>query len=327
MNAIVVDQVGGPEVLRLKDIPRPTPGPSQALVRNTVAGINFIDVYNRTGLYKNQLPFTAGQEGAGKIEAFGEATDLKHTPFKVGDRVCYSGGGSGSYAEYAVVPVDRLVPIPGGVTDEQACVAMVQGMTAQYLSHDTYPIQKGDTVLIHAAAGGVGQLLVQMAKNRGARVLGTVGDPEKAKLAKGDGADETIDYTKQDFEAEVKRLTEGRGVNCVYDSVGKTTWEKGLNCLRVRGIFVLYGQSSGPIGSFDPQILAQKGSLFFTRPTLVSYVRTHEELLKRAADVFQMFATKAVKVRLGGSYPLADAAQAHRDLEARKTTGKLTLSI
>lgn len=327
MNAIVIEQVGGPEVLRLKEIPRPTPGPGQALVRNNVAGINFIDVYNRTGLYKNQLPFTAGQEGAGVIEAFGEGTDTKRLPFKAGDRVCYSGGGTGSYAEYAAVLVDKLVPIPGGVSDEQACVAMVQGMTAQYLSHDTYPIRQGDTVLVHAAAGGVGQLLVQMAKNRGARVIGTVGGPEKAKLAKADGADETIDYTKQDFEAEVKSLTEGTGVHCVYDSVGKTTWEKSLNCLRVRGTFVLYGQSSGPIGTFDPQLLAQKGSLYFTRPTLVSYTRSHEETLKRAADVFQMFATKAVKVRLGGSYPLAEATQAHRDLEARKTTGKLTLNV
>ena len=306
MRAIVLDKTGGPEVMQLKDIPVPVPGKGELLVKTAAAGVNFIDVYYRTGLYKRDVPFTLGQEGAGTVEAIGAGTDAKN-PFKVGDRVCCAYG-TGTYAEYFVVPYEKAVPVPGGVGDADACVTMVQGMTAEYLSHDTYPIRKGDTVLVHAAAGGVGQLLVQMAKNRGARVIATVGSDAKAKLAKADGADEVINYTTQDFEAETKRITAGEGVHCVYDSVGKTTWEKGLNCLRPRGYFVLYGQSSGTIGTFDPALLAAKGSLFFTRPTLVSYTLSHTELLRRAADVFQMIATAAVKVRHGGSYKLAEAA-------------------
>jgi NADPH:quinone reductase len=326
VKAIVVEKTGGPEVLQLKDIPKPVPRAGEALVKNAAAGINFIDVYFRTGLYKKDPPFTVGQEGAGKIEAFGEGTDPKSTPHKAGERVCYAAA-NGSYAEYSVLPVEKLVPIPGGVDDIDACVTMVQGMTAQYLSHDTYPIRKGDTVLIHAAAGGVGQLLVQMAKIRGARVIATVGSEEKAKLARHDGADEVINYTTGDFEAEVKRITSGQGVHCVYDSVGKTTWEKSLNSLRPRGYFVLFGQSSGPIGTFDPQLLAMKGSLFMTRPTLVNYTMTQTETLTRAAQVFEMIATGGLKVRHGGVYKLAEAAQAHRDLEARKTVGKIVLTF
>jgi len=325
MNAIVVDSTGGPEALVLKEIPKPAPRSGEALIRITAAGINFIDVYYRTGLYKKDTPFTAGQEGAGVIEAVGEGTDLAKVGLKLGDRVCFVYF-AGAYAEYCAVPVDKLIPIPSGVSDTNACVAMVQGMTAQYLSHDTYPIRRGDTVLIHAAAGGVGQLLVQMAKMRGATVIGTVGSEEKAALARADGADHTIDYKTQDFEAEVKRITAGAGVPVVYDSVGKTTFEKGLNCLRPRGYLVLYGQSGGPVPPFDLSQLAGKGSLYVTRPTLVSYTLTRTELLDRANAVFGMMLSGSLKIRGGGVYKLAEAGRAHRDLEARKTTGKLILT-
>ena len=324
MNAIVVEQVGGPEALHFKDVPKPKPGKGEALVKIEAAGINFIDVYFRTGLYKRDMPFTIGQEGSGTIEAVGEGTDLGKEGLKAGDRVVFVHAG-GTYAQYTVVPVEKLIPIPDGVSFPDACVAMVQGMTAHYLSHDTYPIKQGDIVLVHAAAGGVGQLLVQMAKMRGARVIATVGSDEKAKLARGDGADDVIDYTKADFEAEVKKIT-AEGVPVVYDGVGKSTFDKGLNCLRPRGYMVLFGASSGPVPPFDLGQLAAKGSLYVTRPTLVSYTRTREELLSRAGAVLGMIKDKKLKIRHGGEYPLRDAQRAHRDLEGRKTTGKLILT-
>ena len=324
MHAVVVEQVGGPEALHYKEIPKPTPRSGEALIKIGAAGVNFIDVYYRTGLYKKDTPFTVGQEGAGAIEAFGEGTGSETQGFKVGDRVVFAFL-AGAYAEYAAVPIDKLIPVPDGVSYADACVAMVQGMTAHYLSHDTYPIKDGDTVLVHAAAGGVGQLLVQMAKMRGGRVIGTIGSEEKAKLARADGADETIDYTKQDFEAEVKRLTGGKGVPVVYDGVGKTTFEKGLNCLRPRGYMVLYGASSGPVPPFDLSVLAAKGSLYVTRPTLVSYTQTREELLSRAGAVLEMIKSKKLRIRHGGDYKLQDAQRAHEDLHARKTMGKLIL--
>lgn len=325
MNAIVIEKVGGPEVLSFKDIPKPTPRAGEALIKIGAAGINYIDTYFRSGMYKKDVPFTAGQEGAGTIEAAGEGTDLSKEGMKVGDRVVFAFF-AGTYAEYAVVPREKLIPIPDGVSFADACVAMVQGMTAHYLSHDTYPIKQGDTVLVHAAAGGVGQLLVQMAKMRGAHVIGTVGSEEKAKLARADGADETIDYNKQDFEAEVKRITNNKGVPVVYDGVGKTTFEKSLNCLSPRGYMVLYGASSGAVPPFNLSELAPKGSLYVTRPTIVHYTLTRKELLWRAGEVLDMIKNKKLKIRHGGEYKLADAERAHRDLEGRKTTGKLILT-
>lgn len=325
MNAIVIEKVGGPEVLTFKDVPKPTPRTGEALIKIGAAGINYIDTYFRSGMYKKDVPFTAGQEGAGTIEAAGEGTDLSKEGMKVGDRVVFAFF-AGTYAEYAVVPVEKLIPIPDGVSFADACVAMVQGMTAHYLSHDTYPIKQGDTVLVHAAAGGVGQLLVQMAKMRGAHVIGTVGSEAKAKLARADGADETIDYNKQDFEAEVKRITNNKGVPVVYDGVGKTTFEKSLNCLSPRGYMVLYGASSGAVPPFNLSELAPKGSLYVTRPTIVHYTLTRKELLWRAGEVLDMIKNKKLKIRHGGEYKLADAERAHRDLEGRKTTGKLILT-
>jgi len=324
VNAIVIEKVGGPEVLTFKDIPKPTPRTGEALIKIGAAGVNYIDTYFRSGMYQKDVPFTAGQEGAGTIEAVGDGTDLAKENMKIGDRVVFTFF-AGTYAEYAVVPVEKLIPIPEGVSFADACVAMVQGMTAHYLSHDTYPIKQGDTVLVHAAAGGVGQLLVQMAKMRGGRVIGTVGSDEKAKLAHGDGADDTVDYTKQDFEAEVKRITNNAGVPVVYDGVGKTTFEKSLNCLAPRGYMVLYGASSGAVPPFNLSELAPKGSLYVTRPTIVHYTRTRKELLWRAGEVLAMIKSGKLKIRHGGEYKLADAERAHRDLEGRKTTGKLIL--
>jgi NADPH2:quinone reductase len=325
VNAVVVEQTGGPEVLNVKDVPKPSPRSGEALIKIGAAGINYIDIYYRTGLYKRDMPFTVGQEGAGTIEAAGEGTDLGKLGLKAGQRVVFVHL-AGTNADFAVVPVEKLIPIPDGVSFGDACVAMVQGMTAHYLSHDTYPIKNGDTVLIHAAAGGVGQLLVQMAKMRGARVIGTAGGDDKIKLARGDGADEVIDYNKADFETEVKRLTDGKGVPVVYDSVGKTTFEKSLNCLRPRGFMVLYGASSGPVPAFDLGQLAAKGSLYITRPTLVNYTQTRDELLARAGAVLGMIKDKKLRIRHGGEYKLSDAERAHRDLQERKTTGKLILT-
>lgn len=320
MKAIQVKQVGGPEVMELVDVPVPAPKANEVLVKLSASGVNFIDVYHREGRYKVPLPFTPGQEGAGVVTALG--ADVKSV--KVGDRVAWSHL-LGAYAEYAAVAADRLVPIPPGVSDQQAAATMLQGMTAHYLSHDSFLLKHGETALVHAAAGGVGLLLTQMAHNIGARVIATVSTEEKAKLAREAGADEIIFYTHQDFEAETKRLTKGKGVDVVYDSVGKTTFDKGLNILRPRGMMVLYGGSSGAVPPFDPIILTQKGSLFLTRPTLGNYIATREDLVTRSGAVFAMITSGKLKLRIEHTYPLAEAPRAHRELEGRKTTGKLLL--
>jgi NADPH2:quinone reductase len=320
MKAVQVKQVGGPEVMEVVELPVPQPKANEAVVKLAAAGVNFIDVYYREGRYKAPLPFVLGQEGAGVVTAVG--TEVKSV--KVGDRVAWTAQ-LGSYAEYAAVPADRLVPIPPGVSDHEAAAAMLQGMTAQYLSHDTYPLKKGETALVHAAAGGVGLLLVQMAHNIGARVIATVSTEDKAKLARGAGADEVILYTQADFEAETKRLTGGKGVDVVYDSVGKTTFDKGLNILRPRGMMVLFGGSSGAVPPFDLIILTHKGSLFLTRPSLGNYISTREELVARSGAVFSMIAAGTLKLRIEHTYPLAEAQRAQSDLEGRKTTGKLLL--
>jgi NADPH2:quinone reductase len=320
MKAIQVRQVGGPEAMEVAELPVPQPKANEAVVKLAASGVNFIDVYFREGRYKVPLPFVLGQEGAGVVTAVGAEAKL----VKVGDRVAWTGL-QGAYAEYAAVPADRLVPIPQGVSDHQAAAAMLQGMTAHYLSHDTYPLKKGETALVHAAAGGVGLLLVQMAHNIGARVIATVSTDEKAKLARGAGADEVILYTQADFEAETKRMTGGKGVDVVYDSVGKTTFEKGLNILRPRGMMVLFGGSSGAVPPFDLVALSQKGSLYVTRPTLAHYIATRQELVARSGAVFGMMAAGKLKLRIEHTYPLAEAQRAHRDLEGRKTTGKLLL--
>lgn len=320
MKAIQVSQVGGPEVLNLVDLPIPTPKANEALVQIKAAGVNFIDVYFREGRYPASLPFISGQEAAGVVTAIGnEVRDVRP-----GDRVAYTGV-RGGYAEYAAVPTDRLVQIPDQIDFNDAAAAMLQGMTAHYLSHSTYPIQHGDTVLIHAAAGGVGSLLVQMAKKLGARVIGTAGNAEKAERARGAGADEVIIYSEQDFEIETKRLTEGAGVHAVYDGVGKSTFEKDLNVLRPRGYLVLFGGASGPVPPFDLIQLSQKGSLYLTRPSLHHYIHTRAELEQRSGDVMNMIIAGELKLRIHATYPLTQAQQAHRDLEGRKTTGKLLL--
>ncbi len=334
MKATQIQRTGGPEVMELVDIPAPQPKSNEAVVKIKAAGVNFIDVYNREGRYKSPLPLVLGQEAAGVVLALG--SDLLEHPggLAVGDPVAYTSV-LGSYAEYAAVPADRLVKIPTGVTEREAAAAMLQGMTAHYLSHDTYPLKSGETALIHAAAGGVGLLLVQMAHNIGARVIATVSTEEKAKLARAAGADDIILYTQVDFEAETKRLmsgekmggekTGGKGVDVVYDSVGKTTFDKGLNLLRPRGMMVLFGGSSGAVAPLDPLVLTQKGSLFLTRPSLGNYIATSQELQARAGAVFAMIRDGKLKLRIEHVYPLAEAQQAHRDLESRKTTGKLLL--
>jgi NADPH2:quinone reductase len=322
MKSILVHQPGGPENMQLAEVPFPEPGPRQARVRIAASGVNFIDVYFRIGLYKADLPITLGSEGAGTVDAVG--SDV--TEVAVGDRVAYAMT-RGSYAEYAIVPAAQLVKIPDAVDFQTAAAAMLQGMTAHYLTRSTYTLKNGDTCLIHAAAGGAGGLVVQMAKLAGARVFGTVSTEEKAKIARENGADEAILYTQQDFEAEVKRLTGGKGVDVVYDSVGKTTFDKSLNCLRPRGTLALFGQSSGSVPPFDPNILNGKGSLFLTRPNLGHYLLTREELLWRAGDVMSAIGSGRLKLRIHRVYPLAEAAQAHRDLEGRKTVGKLVLAV
>src|SRR6266446_5154535 len=309
MKGIQLRRCGSSEALEVVDIPKPAPGPKQALVKIEASGINFIDIYFRTGLYKSDLPFIPGSEAAGVVEAVGpEVTEVK-----VGDRVAYAMV-RGSYAEYAVVPAWQLIKTPDGLDLKVAAAAMLQGMTAHYLTHSTYPLKQGDTALLHAAAGGAGLLIVQMAKMLGARVIGTVSTDAKAALAKQAGVDDIILYTVQDFEVEVKRLTGGRGVDVVYDSVGKTTFLKGLNCLRPRGMMALFGQSSGPVEPFDPGQLAAKGSLFMTRPSLFQYTATREELQLRAGDVLKWIQSGALKIRIEKTYRLAEAPQAHRDL-------------
>jgi NADPH:quinone reductase len=320
MKAIQVAQTGGPEVLTPVDLTVPTPKANEALVKIEASGVNFIDVYFREGRYPASLPFVNGQEGAGVVTEIGsEVTNLR-----AGDRVAYTSA-LGSYAEYAAVPASRLVKIPKALTFEQAAAAMLQGMTAHYLLFGSYKLQKGETALVHAAAGGVGLLLVQMAKKIGARVIATAGTDEKAQLARDAGADECIVYTQTDFETETRRLTDGEGVHVVYDGVGKATFDKDLNVLRPRGYLVLFGGSSGAVPPFDLIKLSQKGSLFITRPTLAHYTATREELEWRANDVLQMIVDGDIKLRIHHVYPLTDAQQAHRDLEGRKTTGKLLL--
>jgi len=320
MKAIQVARVGGPEALTLVDVPVPDPKPNEALVQIKLAGVNFIDVYFREGRYPARLPFINGQEAAGMVVAVGPDV----TTLRLGDRVAYTGV-LGSYAEYAAVPADRLVKIPDELDFEQAAAAMLQGMTAHYLSHSTYPIKIGDTVLIHAAAGGVGLLLVQMAKQLGARVIATAGSEAKAQLARGAGADEVIIYTEQDFETETLRLTGNRGVQVVYDGVGKDTFERDLKVLSPRGYLVLFGGASGAVPPFDLLELTKHGSLFVTRPSLHHYMASRKELEQRSNDVLQMVVRGDLKLRIHKKYPLEDVRQAHLDLEGRKTTGKLLL--
>ena len=320
MQAIQVQKAGGADALTLADLPIPKPKANEAVVKIVAAGVNYIDVYFREGRYPAQMPFVDGQEACGSVYETGSEVST----LKTGDRVAYTGI-LGAYAEYAAVPAARLVRVPEAITDQQAAAAMLQGMTAHYLVHSCYPLKKGETALVHAAAGGTGSLLVQMAKQIGARVIATAGSEEKAKVARGVGADEVILYDRQDFEAETKRLTEGKGVDAVFDGVGKTTFERDLNVLRPRGYLILFGAASGPVPPFDLVRLTQKGSLYITRPTLVNYIATREELEQRSNDVFTAIATGKLKMRIEHIYKLRDASQAHRDLEDRKTTGKLLL--
>jgi len=320
MKAVVADPTGGPENLQVMELPKPEPGEGEALVKIEAIGVNFIDVYFRNGLYKApERPVRLGSEGAGTIEAVGRGVGMKP-----GQRVAYAMA-RGSYAEYALVPEKFLVDLPGNVSFDDGAAVMLQGMTAHYLTHSTFPLQPGQICLIHAAAGGAGLLTVQMAKIAGATVIGTCSTEEKAKRAREHGADHMILYTEQDFVAEVKRISSGRGVNVVYDSVGKTTFHKSLDCLRPRGMMVSFGQSSGPVGEIDPLLLSQKGSLFLTRPSLANYISDPEELKWRASDIFKWIADGRVRLQIYKVYKLSDAAEAHRDLESRKTTGKLLL--
>jgi len=320
MKAIRIHNTGNPDVLKYEDIPTPEPGAGQVRVKVAATGVNFIDTYHRRGWYPIPTPFTPGVEAAGVVDAIGPDV----TTVKVGDRVAY-GLTIGSYAEYSIVSAGVVVPLPDSVSFENGAAAMIQGMTAHYLACSTYPLQPSDTCLIHAAAGGTGALLVQIAKIRGARVIGTVSSAEKEAIARESGADEVIRYTEKDFEAEVKRLTDGKGVNVVYDSVGLTTFDKSLNCLRPRGYMVLFGQASGIVPPVDPQTLNAKGSLFLTRPVLGAYTLTREELLGRAADVFGWVAAGRLQIRPDKSFPLAQAQAAHEYLEGRQTKGKVLL--
>jgi len=320
MKAIRIDKYGGPEVLTSEDVPIPEPKSGEARVKIEAIGLNFIDIYQRAGLYPLQTPVTLGMEGAGVVDAIGDGV----SEVKVSDRVAYAMI-LGSYAEYAIVPAAKLAPLPVKLDMKSAAALMLQGMTAHYLTHSTYALKRGDTALVHAAAGGVGLLLIQVAKMLGARVIGTVSTEAKAQLAKDAGADEIILYTQTDFLTEVKKLTDGKGVHVVYDSVGATTFDKSLDCLRPRGCLALFGQSSGPVGPFDPGKLAAKGSLFLTRPTLAHYLLDRAELLARANDLFQWTASGKLRLRVETTFPLQEIAEAHRLLEGRKTTGKVVL--
>jgi len=320
MRAIRVHALGAADALTAEDVSLPEPKDGEARVRVEAAGVNFIEVYQRLGLYKVPLPFTPGSECAGTVTAVGPGV----ASVRPGDRVA-TVNAAGAYAEEAVVKADRLVPLPGGVTGRQGAAALLQGMTAHYLATSTYPLKPRDTCLVHAAAGGVGLLLCQIAKRRGARVIGTASTPEKRALAKAAGADVVVDYTTEDFVAAAREFTGGRGVDVVYDSVGKATFEKGFDALAPRGLMALFGQSSGPVGPVDPQVLNQKGSLFLTRPSLFLYVASREELLARAGDVFGWVEDGSLRLRMEHDFPLAKAADAHRALEGRKTTGKVLL--
>jgi NADPH:quinone reductase len=320
MKAVRVHSPGGPETMKYEDVADPTPKAGEAVVKIDAAGLNYIDVYQRSGLYKLDMPLTLGLEAGGTVTAVGAGV----TEVRVGDKVAYTGV-PGAYAQHAAVPAAKLVTLPQGVSTRQGAAAMLQGMTAHYLACSTYPLKRGDSCLVHAAAGGVGLLLCQIAKMRGARVIGTVSTEEKAKLAREAGADDVILYTSQDFEAETKRITGGKGVQVVYDSVGKTTFEKGFNVLAPRGMMILYGQSSGPVPPFDAAILGAKGSLFLTRPSLFAYTATREELVQRAGEVLGWIRDGKLKLRMEFEFPLKDVAEAHRALESRKTTGKVLL--
>jgi NADPH:quinone reductase len=319
MKAIRIQRTGGPEVMEVVDVPVPQPKPNEALVKVTVAGVNSIDRQFRDGSLRTPLPFIPGQEGAGVVTAVGRQSKLK-----VGDRVAWSGT-LGSYAEYVASPEEHLVPVPASVSDEQAASAMMHGLTAHYLVNDAHKLKPGETALVHAAAGGVGLLVVQLAHAIGARVIGTVSSEEKGKLAREAGADEIIVFTKQDFETEVKRLTGGKGVDVVYDGVGKATFEKNLNVMKMRGMLVLYGMSSGPVPPVDPAKLSEKGSLYMARTTLAHFTATREELIARTSALFAMIASGSLNVRIAKKYPLAEAAEAHRELEARHLAGKILL--
>ena len=320
MKAIRVFETGGSEKMVYDDVQLASPGPGKALVKIRFIGLNFIDVYYRTGLYKTSLPFTPGMEASGIVESVGEGV----SQVKPGDRVAYAGA-LGAYAEYALVNAAQLVPLPDGVDFQQAAAVMLQGLTAHYLTHSTFPLRKGETVLLHAASGGVGLLLIQIAKRIGAKVIGTVSTEEKAALARAAGADSIILYTRDDFEQEVKKITGGAGVDVVYDSVGRTTFEKGLNCLKRRGMMVLFGQSSGTVPPIDPGILNPKGSLYLTRPGLAHYTATREELMWRAGDILKWVSEENLKIHIDKTYPLTEAAQAHQALEGRKTSGKVLI--
>ena len=321
MKAVRVHAVGGPDVLQYEEVDVPRPGPGEAVITIAASGVNYLDVQYRTGLLKVPTPFVIGSEGAGVVADVGPGV----TEVKVSDRVGYAMA-LGSYAEYAVVPAWKLVPLPQSIDLQTGAAIMLQGLTAHYLTHSTFPLKRGDTALVHAAAGGVGQAVVQAARIRGARVIGTAGTDAKAAIAREAGATDVIVYTKQDFEAEVKRLTDGRGVDVVYDSVGKDTFDKSLNCLRPRGYLVVFGFSSGQVTGFNVATLGMKGSLFLTRPGLNQYMATREELMLRATDVFKWLADGSLRVRIDRVYPFADARKAHEDLEGRRTAGKMILT-
>lgn len=321
MHAIVVNETGGPEVLRLEEHPTPEPGPGDLCVDVSASGVNFIDIYERSGLYPKETPFIAGAEGAGVVRAVGDGV----TGVAVGDHVAWAGVAGGGYASQVLVPESKAVPVPEGVDDESAAALMLQGMTAHYLCESTYPVQRGDDVLVYAGAGGVGLLLTQMVVRKGGRVIATTSTPEKAELARAAGADAVIDYTQEDVPEQVRRLTDGVGVAVAYDGVGQSTFEASLDSLRRRGMLVLFGGSSGPVPPVDPQTLNAKGSLFLTRPKLADHIADREELLWRAGEVLEMAARGDLDVRIGGRYPLGDAGRAHEDLAGRRTTGKLLI--
>src|SRR5215472_17155981 len=322
-KAIRIHKHGGPEVMQWEDVEVPAPGPGQARIRHTAVGLNFVDTYNRSGLYPQQMPLIVGGEGAGVVVAVGSGV----TDLKAGDRIAYGAAPIGSYAEERIIPADRLVKIPEGITDKQAASMMLKGLTTQYLIRSTYRVKAGDTILFHAAAGGVGLILGQWAKHLGATVIGTVGSEEKAKLAKAHGCAHTILYTKEDFVERVKEITKGEKLPVVYDSIGKDTWPKSLDCLRPFGLFVSFGQASGPIGPVDLGILAAKGSLFVTRPTLNTYAAKRADMVAMARDLFDAVLSGAVKIEVNQTYPLKDAAQAHRDLHARKNTASTVFTV
>ncbi len=321
-KAIRIHSTGGPEVLQWDDVEVAAPGPGEALVRHSAVGLNFIDCYHRSGLYPlPPLPLAIGLEGAGVVKAVGEGVNA----VSVGDRVAYASPPPGAYAEARVMPADRLVVVPEGIDDQQAAAMMLKGMTAEYLLRRTYPVRSGDTILFHAAAGGVGLIACQWAKHIGATVIGTVGSDEKAELARAHGCDHTINYRTENFVERVKEITAGAGVPVVYDSVGKDTFEGSLDCLGTRGVLALFGQSSGSVASFDPGLLAAKGSLYLTRPSLMNYNAAREDLVESANALFEVVGSGAVKIEVNQTYPLAETAQAHRDLEARTTTGSTVL--